>query len=157
MKQGYTITLERGDLNHSEMHPIYVQHYSEMQARLLQDGITIGDYNPRLPQYIAAWQGGWLLNYIVRFNGVAVGYGNVYLTNDMHNSELIAQEDAIYLVPEHRNGMGKTLVKFILADLTERGVVRVNITPATDLRVAKIWKRMGFKETATVLTYHLKE
>lgn len=124
-----------------------------MQARLEQDGIPIEDYNPRLKQYFEAMDGGWLLTYVVRLDGAAVGYGNVWLTQDMHNSALIAMEDTIYMDRPHRNGMGKTLVKFILADLKGRGVKRASITPVTDLRVAKIWIRMGFKPTAQLLTY----
>lgn len=124
-----------------------------MQARLEADGIPIGDYNPRLKQYFEAMDGGWLLTFVVRSDGQAVGYSNVWLTQDMHNSELIGMEDTIYILPEHRNGIGKKLVKFILADLKGRGVKRAVITPVTDLRVAVIWKRMGFRPTAEVLTY----
>lgn len=150
----YSITLERGDLNYPELEPNYRQHYAEMRARLAGDGIVIGEYAPRLDQYFAAFAGGWLLNYVVRLDGKAVGHSNVYLTNDMHNGEPIAQEDTIYILPEHRNGIGKTLVKHILSDLKARGVKRVSISPVTDLRVGKIWQRMGFKEAATLMIYN---
>ena len=149
----YTISLERGDLNYAELEPNYRKHYAEMQARLAKDGVTVGDYNPRLDQYFAAFSGGWLLNYVVRLDGAPVGHSNVYLTNDMHSGELIAQEDTIYILPEHRNGIGKTLVKHILADLKARGVKRAIISPVTDLRVGKIWKRMGFREVASLMSY----
>ncbi len=149
----YSITLERGDLNYQELEPNYRRHYAEMQARLANDGITIGEYAPRLDEYFRAVEGGWLLNYVVRVDGLPVGHSNVYLTSDMHNGELIAQEDTIYIVPEHRNGIGKALVKHILADLKARGVKRVMISPVTDLRVGKIWKRMGFREVASLMSY----
>lgn len=149
----YEFTLERGDLNYSELEPLYRKHYGEMKSRLASDGIEIGDYNPRIKQYFAAFEGGWLLNYVVRNDGKVVGYSNIYLTNDMHNSELIAREDTIYILPEHRNGVGRKLVKHILADLRNRGVKRVLISPVTDLRVAKIWRRMGFKDAASLMTY----
>lgn len=149
----YDITLERGDVNYPELEPLYRRHYGEMQARLASDGVTIGDYAPRLDEYFRAFAGGWLLNFVVRKDGAAVGYSNVYLTNDMHNGELIAQEDTIYILPEHRNGIGKTLVKHILADLEARGVKRVVISPVTDLRVGKIWKRMGFRDVASLMSY----
>ena len=149
----YVISLERGDENYAELEPNYRKHYAEMQARLKSDGVAIGDYNPRLPQYFEAFKGGYLLNYVVRLDGKPVGHSNVYLTNDMHNGDLIAQEDTIYILPEHRNGIGRTLVKHILADLDERNVKRVTISPVTDLRVGKIWKRMGFKPIAELMTY----
>ena len=148
------ITLERGDLNYLELEPLYRQHYGEMQGRLSADGIPIGDYAPRLDQYFAAFKGGWLLNYVVRLDGAPIGYSNVWLTNDMHNGVLIAREDTIYILPDHRNGIGKRLVKHILADLGARGVRRVLISPVTDLRVGKIWQRMGFKDAASLMIYN---
>jgi ribosomal protein S18 acetylase RimI-like enzyme len=149
----YSIELERGDKNYAELEPNYRKHYAEMKARLQADGVDIGEYKPRLDQYFEAFAGGWLLNYVVRFEGKPVGHSNVYLTQDMHNSDLIAQEDTIYILPKHRNGIGKKLVKHILADLEARGVKRVTISPVTDLRVGKIWRRMGFKPVAELMTY----
>jgi len=149
----YSIALERGDINYTELEPLYRQHYGEMTDRLLSDGIQVSPYNPRLDEYFKAFRGGWLLNYVARLDGRAVGYSNIYLTNDMHNGDFIASEDTIYVHPDHRNGLGRNLAKHILADLEGRGVKRVLISPVTDLRVGKIWKRMGFKEAATQMIY----
>jgi ribosomal protein S18 acetylase RimI-like enzyme len=66
---------------------------------------------------------------------------------------MIASEDTIYLLPDHRNGVGRRLAKHILADLRERGVKRLSVTAVTDLRVAKLWERMGFRHTAHAMTY----
>jgi predicted N-acetyltransferase YhbS len=71
----------------------------------------------------------------------------------MHNGDLIAQEDTIFVLKDHRNGVGKKLVKVILEELKERGVKRVLVSAMTDLRVAKLWARMGFKEAATQMIY----
>jgi len=40
-----------------------------------------------------------------------------------------------------------------LEELKKRGVKRLNVSAMTDLRVAKLWKRMGFKEAATQMLY----
>lgn len=150
----YTINLERADLNYPELEPLYRQHYSEMQTRLAKDGFHVSDYKPRLDVYFPACEGGWLLNFVARTEaGEAVGYANVYLTNDMHNGDRIATEDMIYVLPEHRNGLGSKIVKFALAELRSRGVKRVTVSPITDLRVAKIWRRMGFREVAVQMVY----
>lgn len=147
-------------VNGREWHPalesLYRKHYAEMKARLERDGHKIGDYNPRLDAYFEAMDRGDLLTFIVLESGTLVGYSNVWLTNDMHNGELIAQEDTIYMLPEFRNGAGRKLVKFIMAELESRGVKRVTITPVTDLRVGKIWQRMGFKPVAELMTYHFE-
>jgi GNAT superfamily N-acetyltransferase len=149
----YTFHIGKHRETFSELEPLYRQHYQEMLERLTKDGIEYSPYNPRWDQYWKASDEGWLLTFIIRHEGKAVGCSNVYLTNDMHNGDLIAQEDTIYVLPEHRNGVGKQLVKFILNELKERGVKRVNVAALTDLRVAKLWKRMGFKESAIQMVY----
>lgn len=149
----YTFHLGRHRETFEELEPLYRQHYAEMVERLAKDGIPYSPYNPRWDEYWRASDGGWLLTFILRHEGKAVGCSNVYLTNDMHNGDLIAQEDTIYVLPEHRNGIGKKFVRVILDELKERGVKRVSVAALTDLRVAKLWKRMGFKEAAVQMIY----
>lgn len=148
-------------VNGHEWHPVleqlYKRHYAEMQARLKSDGIEIGDYNPQLESYFAAMDSGMMLTFIVLDNGTVVGYSNVWLTKDLHNSEPIASEDTIFMEKDHRKGAGRQLVKFILAELQRRGVKRVHISPVTDLRVGKIWARMGFRPVAETMVYTFAE
>lgn len=150
---GYSIALENGAENLPEMFPLYATHYREMQERLERDGFEVSQFNPQIDAYISHWEAGTLLNYAVRLDGEAVGYSNVYLAKDMHNSELIAQEDTIFILKDHRNGVGRKLVRFILEDLNSRGVKRAHVTAMTDLRVVPVWKRMGFKPVATSMIY----
>jgi ribosomal protein S18 acetylase RimI-like enzyme len=149
----YTITLEKFTDTYLELEPLYRQHYAEMTERLASQGVVYSPYNPRLDKYGEACEGGWLLTFVVRQAGVACGYSNVYLTNDMHNHDLISQEDTVFILKEHRNGIGKKLVQAVLEELRSRGVKRVLVSAMTDLRVAKLWNRMGFKEVATQMIY----
>lgn len=150
----YEITLEKFKDTYTELEPLYRQHYSEMVERLKADGVDdYSPYNPRLDEYVRAGEGGWLLTFVLRLDGKACGYSNVYLTNDMHNQDLIAQEDTIFVLKEHRNGVGKQMVRHILEELRKRGVKRVLVSAMTDLRVAKLWRRMGFKDVATQMIY----
>ncbi len=149
----YVISIEDGRENWFELEKNYKRHYAEMKERLDGQGMPIGDYNPRLKAYFEAFDGGWLVNYVVRLEGEPVGHANVYVTQDMHNGEMIAQEDAIYIVPEHRNGIGKKLTEFILADLAKRGCKRGYISAVTDLRAEALWRRIGFKDMAMQMVY----
>lgn len=150
----YAFTVENAEENVKELYPLYCQHYAEMQARLSADGVDIPDFNPRLEAYFRGAREGYFLNFVVRTEtGEPVGYCNCWLTNDAHNGELIAREDTVYILPEHRNGVGKRLVKFGLSQLRERGVKRLYVQAMTDLRVEKLWRRMGFKPIATAMTY----
>jgi ribosomal protein S18 acetylase RimI-like enzyme len=150
----YKITREKFKETYLELEPLYRQHYSEMVERLEADGVEdYSPYNPRLDEYVRASEGGWLLTFVLRLDGKACGYSNVYLTNDMHNQDLIAQEDTIFVLKEHRNGVGKQMVRHILEELRQLGVKRVLVSALTDLRVAKLWRRMGFKDVATQMIY----
>jgi GNAT superfamily N-acetyltransferase len=149
----YTMTVEKFTDTYRELEPLYRQHYKEMADRLSEAGIHYSPYNPRLDEYGRASDGGWLLTFVLRLNKDVCGYANVYITNDMHNQDLIAKEDTVFVLTEHRNGIGKKLVKFVIEELRGRGVKRLNVSAMTDLRVAKLWKRMGFKEAATQMTY----
>lgn len=149
----YEFLLEGFAETYPELERLYRMHYAEMQARLDAQGVPIGPYNPRLDRYEAAEKRGDLLTFVVRFDGKAVGYSNVFITRDMHNSVLISQEDTIFVEPAHRNGIGKKLVAHILGDLKARGVKRVQVQAMTDLRVAKLWARMGFRPAAETMIY----
>ena len=148
----YEITIEKFAETYRELEPLYRQHYAEMTERLEETGVICSPYNPRLEEYARAGEGGWLLTFVLRHQGMACGYSNVYITNDMHNQDLIAQEDTVFVLKEHRNGMGRRLIQFVHEELKRRGVKRLNITTATDLRVSKLLGRMGYKHTAHAMT-----
>ena len=149
----YTYHIEKWHENYPELDAIYRQHYQEMCDRQAENGIHLSPYDIRLDQYLAASHGGWLISYVARLNGKAIGYCNAYITNDMHNQDLIAQEDALYVLPEHRKGVGRKLVQFGLNDLRDRGVKRLNVSAMVDLRVALMWRRMGFKDSSINMTF----
>jgi len=153
----YTYAVEAGHENVDELLPLYAAHYAETAKRLKADGLNPSSFAPDLPRYKEAWRLGYLLNYVVRHEGAPVAVSNVYITRSMHDGQIIATEDSIYVTPEHRGRVGKQLVRFILDDLAKRSVNKVFIDAVTDLRVAKIWRRMGFKDYATRMVMHLGE
>ena len=138
-----------------DVEPLCRAHYTEMQERMAADGMRIGDYKPRWNVYLAAPH---LLCFVVRTSeGEAVGYSLIWITQDMHNSELISQEDTIFVRKDHRNGVGRRMTKVILAELKARGCLRAHVTIAMDQRVASMCERVGFKRSATAMTYFLQE
>ncbi|RUW70005.1 N-acetyltransferase [Mesorhizobium sp. M4B.F.Ca.ET.215.01.1.1] len=150
----YDIAIENFNEAWPELEPLSRRHYGEMQARMAAEGMTIGEFKPRLNVYGSASH---LLCFVVRNEGEAVGYAFIWITQDMHNSEHIAMEDTIYMRPDHRNGIGRRFTRHILAELKARGCVRAHVTIATDLRVAKMCERVGFKRSAIAMTYFLQE
>lgn len=152
----YTVEMGTIDGTLTELMPLYAKHYAEMSARLESVGVKQSPFKPRVDAYSKASNEGWLLTFVLRADGEAVGYCNVYVTQDMHNGDLIAQEDTIYVLPEHRNGAGRMLARAVHDELRRRGVLRLNITTSTDLRVSKWLARQGYKHTAHCMTLELQ-
>ena len=154
MKSGYTVSREGFDATYNELDRLYREHYTEMCERLETIGVHLSPYNPRLKDYSEASRLGSLITFVLRYNGVAVGHSNIYLANDMHNNELNAHEDTIYVTPGHRNGVGREFIKAIIEHLRSMGIRRWYAASVTDMRVAKLWNRMGFKHHAEQMVYH---
>jgi L-amino acid N-acyltransferase YncA len=152
----YVFSLEKGEEIYQELEPLGRAHYGEMKQRLMADGMEIGEWAPRSEEYIASERKGNLKVFIVRHEGRAIGYSNMYITNDMHNGELICTEDAIYILPEHRGGVGLAFMKNIIRYMKNVGVKRVMITPVTDLRAESLWARIGFKKYASLMVCDLE-
>jgi predicted N-acetyltransferase YhbS len=149
----YTIALEPFDAAFADFEPLTRSHYSEMQERLARDGVLVGPYKPRLDVYRQAARDGYLFTFVVRTEtGEAVGHATIYLQTSMHDSKPYAREDTMYVRPDHRNGVGRRLVKFILETMKEKGAESFVCQAGTDLRVGKLYKRLGFKPTAETMT-----
>lgn len=141
----------------ADFDPLARMHYAEMKARLEGEGHVVSDYDPQIEEYIRFNEMGYLTLFTVRDDGNPVGYAMVYVSEDMHNRDLVAKEDTLYIHPDHRNGLGKRFVQKILAALRDAGVKRVDVTVTTDPRVAMLWRRIGFKDTAPQMSYYLQE
>ena len=148
-----TFAIENGADNFNELEPIYRSHYAEYKKRMSEIGVEVGPFGMRLDVYMPYWQNEYIVNFVARKQGSPVGYGNFYVTGDMHNGDLIAQEDAIYVLPEHRDGTGRKLALFVLDQLRKRGVKRLTIHAVTDPRASALWQRIGFRKAGEVLTY----
>lgn len=152
----YQFTIERLHEIFPELEPHWRDHYAVMKARLESEGVKVADYDPRIDQYFKNSRDGWLKTFVVRFDGKVVGYATIYVSHDMHNRELIATEDFIYVAPAHRNGTGRKLTKYVLDNLREMGVKRLHVTAITDTRAGALWKRLGFKDAARHMIYQFE-
>lgn len=149
----YEMSCENFETTYLELEPLYRQHYSEMVARREAAGETCLPFNPRLDEYFKAARAGYLITYVLRNDGKPCGYINMYVTNDMHNCESIAVEDTMFVLKDHRNGIGRKFVLFGLEEMKRRGVKKIFVSAVTDLRVAKLWRRMGFRDLAQQMVY----
>ena len=148
----YVVTLENIEQTYKELEPLYRAHYAEMTERMAECDVELSPYNPRKDEYFKAGNAGYLLTFMLKYEDEPVGYCNIYITNDMHNQDLIAQEDTIYVVKKHRQGAGRLLSRKVHEELKSRGVKRMSVTTSTDLRVKNWLERQGYKHTAHHMT-----
>lgn len=146
----YIITLENFKANYSELEALYRAFYDEIYPT------GSSPFNMLVDEYVKANEEDWLLNFVVRDNDKAVGYCNIWLAQDLKNGDLIAQEDSIFIVKGHRNGIGKKLAQVVIENLNTRGVKRLMIAALDISNAAKLWQRIGFKQTAVMMEYTFK-
>lgn len=83
-----------------------------------------------------------------------IGHLTVYVQVSIHTGELIATEDALYVLPEYRKGAGSALVKRCVEDLTTEGLAEIWATCKPETKVGTLLERKGFAHVAD--TYLLR-
>jgi GNAT superfamily N-acetyltransferase len=84
-----------------------------------------------------------------------VGHATVYVTTSVHTGELTATEDALYVLPEYRKGVGADLVRRALSDLRVAGVAELWCTTKPATRVGAMLERLGMKHVANTYLIRL--
>lgn len=144
----YTISLEDYNDTLQELMPMYRRAYEEMLG-FVPESSNRQEFNPWVEAYTLSNVEKTLLLFVVRKGTEAVGYCIMFVTRDLKDSQLMAYEDYIYLEPGHRNGLGKYLAKFIIAELAARGVKRITVSVLKGTGLELVWSRLGFKVIAT--------
>lgn len=75
--------------------------------------------------------------------GSIVGMLGIQVADHPMSGEKTAAELFWYVLPEHRNGVGRELMKAAEAWARSRGAAKLQMT-APDQRVAKVYERRGF-------------
>ena len=150
----YTISLEDYNDTLQELMPMYRRAYEEMLG-FIPEGLKRQGFDPWIEAYTLSNVEKTLLLFVVRKEGVAVGYCLMFITRDLKDNTLMAYEDYIYLEPGHRNGLGKYLAKFIIAELNARGIKRITVSVLKGTGLELVWSRLGFKVVATQMELSL--
>jgi hypothetical protein len=77
-----------------------------------------------------------------------VGHVTMYITTSMHTGETIANEDALYVLPEYRSGYGAQLCRQMLKDLRRDRIAEAWATCKPATRVGSLLRRLGFSHVA---------
>jgi GNAT superfamily N-acetyltransferase len=113
--KGYTLQQERIELMHAEIRVLHDRHYRETEVKYLDRPM-----DPDYAGFAELERQGAFACYTVRerATGQMVGYLMFFVNRSLHMDAKVAQEDAYYVVPEHRGtGIARQLLRNAEADL----------------------------------------
>lgn len=86
--------------------------------------------------------------------GDAVGFCSIAIRRSWYDYRQYGSQDAVYVMPAYRKGsLFRRLWRVAETETFRRGVDEVQfIAPATLMERIKLWLRMGYIQTGTVLT-----
>jgi GNAT superfamily N-acetyltransferase len=129
-------------LGASMHHESYYAHLDYDPIKVMELGVLIVD-NPSIYWGVVA-----------EVDGEIVGFGAGYVAPHFFGHDLTSGDLAIFLTPEHRNGMvGVRMIKDYVRWCEERGVktpalgVSAGIKPE---RIGKLYERLGFTDKFTI-------
>lgn len=87
--------------------------------------------------------------------GKLIGHASGYVSRSMRTDELVASDDVVYVVPEHRKGLGTRLGEYTIAQARKIGVNRYRVSVMNDNpSSARVAQRLGFEPVGTL--YEMK-
>lgn len=146
----YRIGVERfNDVLH-ELHPLHVKHWQETEKH--RHGIAL---DPDYEAMSRAERAGRMLQFTVRhrceWGAPLVGNLRMYLAESLHSRTLLAEEDTLYIAPEHR-GIGflpMHLLRYAERALRAVGVREIRANSKLVNRADVLMRRMGYAAVAT--------
>lgn len=110
-----------------------------------------GEHCPDREQFNLMEKSGFLLSYVVRFEGQIVGYCMVQVCHSLHVSGSIrAIVDNIFVKPEHRGHAGAKFVAFVSECLLSFGVTDLYHLVPVAFNWGAVLKRQGFTHVEDV-------
>ena len=91
---------------------------------------------------------------VAREDGKAVGYCSFSLLQSWYDGRWYASQDTVYILPEYRKGNTfKNLWTIAEKQCIMLGIKEIQfILPQTIIERLKLWLRLGYKQTAVILT-----
>lgn len=142
----YTIAAERfSAILHPELHYLHRLHWSETEKH--RHGIAL---NPDYPAMLARERAGRLVQFTVRHRGELVGNCRMYLGLSLHSQTLFADEDTLFLVPEHRGSfLVIHLLRYVERCLIDLGAREIRANSKLVNRADVLMRRLGYRAVAT--------
>ena len=142
----YVIRVERLANVLSELHVLHQQHWQETEKH--RHGLKL---SPDYAGMLAMERSGRLIQFTVRTtSGDLVGQCRMYLSTSMHTGTVFAQEDTLFIVPEHRGGfLAVHLLRYVEQVLVGcLGVREIRADSKLVNNAGVLMRRLGYTPTA---------
>lgn len=135
-----------------ELKPVHAAHWKETER--YRHGIAL---NPDYQYMINAERSGRFMLFTVRSLDGLVGNCMMYLSKSTHTQRWVAEEDTIFILPEHRKGrLGVRLIRYVEDVLRNMGVTEIRVTVKTVNEVGRLLTLLGYNHTGNQLTKTLE-
>jgi GNAT superfamily N-acetyltransferase len=149
----YVISVERFDSVLPELLPLHDLHWYETE--LHRHGLAL---KPNYQAMSAHDGAGNLLQFTVRHLGALVGNLRMFVLPSMHTDGRIAEEDTLFVHPDHRDGMlGLKLLRYAESCLRKIGVESIEANSKTLNNADVLLRRMGYTPVAIMFHKILKD
>lgn len=143
-----TLQVERFEDLLQELEPLHQAHWLETEKH--RHGLAL---NPNYPLLVSRERSGGLLQFTVRRQGVLVGHVRMYLGRSTHTSTLFAEEDTLFILPEHRGGLLViALMRYAERCLRAIGVREIRADSKLLNKADVLMRRLGY--TPVALKFH---
>lgn len=140
----YRIGVERFADVLDELHPLHEKHWLETEKH--RHGLRL---DPDYDAMRRAELSGRMLQFTVRHGDELVGNLRMYVAQSLHTKTLVADEDTLYLLPEHRGGfLAMHLLRYAERVLRAVGVRTIRANSKTLNRADVLMRRMRYQDVA---------
>jgi len=145
----YTLGVERLASILPELEPLHAAHWLETEKH--RHGLEM---RPDYDAMIARERAGRLLQFTVREqSGALIGHLRMYLGVSLHTQTLFAEEDTLYLSPQHRGSMlAIHLMRYAERALCQVGAREIRADSKLINKADVLMRRLGYKPVA--LKFH---
>lgn len=142
---GYVYAVERFRQVLEELHPLHVAHWRETEKH--RHGLPL---DPDYRQMALRERLGELMQFTVRRDARLCGHLRVYLGRSLHSGTVFAEEDTLYVAPEHRGGwVGMHLLRYAQQCLQALGVRELRADSKLVNKADVLMRRLGYQAVAT--------
>lgn len=138
-----------------QLRPLHERHWNETEG--YRHGLP---FSPDYERGIDLEAQGRYVLIVARHIGTEKVVGNygIFLSRSTHTQTLMATEDTLFIVPEHRRGrLGVGMIRFAERALAALGVRELNVSVKLVNKTGPMLERMGYAPVATQYSKILKE